>query len=144
MAVFTYSVNVQLVETVDLVIDDVASIEAPGAAEVAIYSNLDAALDFRKAETYRAWESLYMAWKKFAYDPFDGASAGVPHYLCVPLDAPYPEYRIITTNILLLVDTYVGIGIGADYTALDAIGKNTLNIRVAYNKLRDYYLEQVK
>jgi hypothetical protein len=144
MSVFTLSVQPQLVDTTDLVIDDVASIEVVELLETAVYSNLDDALDFRKAEIFRAWDMCYKGWKQNAYDPFDGSAPGVPHYLMVPLNAPYPAHRLITTDLGLLVDGYVGFGVGGEFTATNTAEQKTLLVRTAFDQLRDYFLEKVK
>lgn len=141
MSVFSLSTHVQLLDTVTVNITETAgpTLVAPPTDEFSVYANLLDADDFRKAEIFRGWSFLYRGWKKNAYDPFDGASAGIPHYLAVPLDAPTIQHRIITTDILLITEGYIGIGIGADFTALDTVGQNTLHCRLALERLQQYF-----
>jgi len=146
MSVYTIATAVQLVDTTDLTITETAgpTLVAPTAGQICLYANVLDADDFRKSEHHRGWHSLYKGWKRVAYDAFNGASAGIPHYIAADLSIPTPEYRIYTTDLLLVVEGMIGFGIGADFTALAAVGKNTVPIRSAFDRLRDYYLETRK
>jgi hypothetical protein len=142
MSVLTLATNVQLTPTTDISITASAlATTLPLATQVILYSNLADADDFRKAEIYRGWESLYMGWKRVAYDAFDGGAPTVPHYIAADLSSPIPEYRIYTTDQALIVEGMVGFGIGADFIAAATVGKNILECRTAFDRLRDYYLE---
>ena len=143
MSTFTISTPIQLeaVGNVPFVITETAdAIVAPADNVVALYVYIDDAQDFRHGEIYRGWEFCYRGWKNNAYDPFDGVGPNDVLF-CTPLDAPYPEYRKITTDFTIdsvIVSGDIGFGISS---TLDLVGQNTIQAKNAFNALRDYYLE---
>jgi len=118
------------------------AIVAPAANEVALYVYLLDADDFRKGEIYRGWDMLYRGWKSHSYDPFDGVGPN-DVLLAIPLNAPNIASRKITTDFtidVVIVAGDIGLGTAAEQ---DIVGKNILQVRSAFDALRNYYLEKI-
>jgi len=147
MSLFTISTPIQLSATVGnvphVITETADVIIAPAANVVALYVYLANADDFRKGEIYRGWDMLYRGWKSHSYDPFDGVGPN-DVLLAVPLDAPVIASRKITTDFtidVVIVEGDIGFGIAAEQ---DIVGQNTLQVRSAFDALRNYYLETRK
>ena len=146
MSLFTLTTPIQLaaIGNVPFVVTKTAdAIVAPAANEVALYVYLADAADFRKGEIYRGFDMLYRGWKSHSYDPFDGVGPN-DVLLAVPLDAPVIASRKITTDFtidVVILSGDIGFGIAAEQ---DLVGQNTLQVRSAFDALRNYYLESSK
>ena len=145
MSLFTLTTPIQLaaIGNVPFVVTETAdAIVAPAANEVALYVYLADADDFRKGEIYRGFDMLYRGWKSHAYDPFNGVGPNDVLF-AVPLNAPYVPFRKITTDFtidVVILSGDIGFGIAAEQ---DLVGKNTLQVRSAFDALRNYYLETI-
>jgi len=146
MSLFTLTTPIQLaaIGNVPFVVTRTAdAIVAPAANEVALYVYLADSADFRKGEIYRGFDMLYRGWKSHSYDPFDGVGPN-DVLLAVPLDAPVIASRKITTDFtidVVILSGDIGFGIAAEQ---DLVGQNTLQVRSAFDALRNYYLESSK
>ena len=145
MSTFSLVTSIQRVDTLPaaLAITETATLAVPTAEQIVISAYLADADDFRKAEIYRGWQSLYRGWKSHAYDPF--AAPTTTEFFTAPLSSPTIALRKISVANVIDVDVLEGeISFGYGENISDRRGENTLLARMAFERLLQYYLETRK